>query len=194
MKPVALVSLLYSQVALGFVLPSSFHKTRFEISKGKVSSSSLEVMPIDSAMTTIATVSADIDNISTDNFAEVFTGGIAVMLGGVASSLIVGIFLEFGGAKYDDAVNDSYGSDGDQEFEIPDKSEWTEEQRAEFEALAEKFIKRKISPSGQELVDFMNQFQNDVKQSRSVASSSESTTSDEQVVKEKELSLFSDYD
>ena len=55
-------------------------------------------------------------------------------------------------------------------------------------------MKRKISPSGQELVDFMNQFQNDVKQSRSVASSSESTTSDEQVVKEKELSLFSDYD
>ena len=102
MKPVALVSLLYSQVALGFVLPSSFHKARSEISKGKESSSSLEVMPIDSAMTTIATVSADIDNISTDNFAEVFTGGIAVMLGGVASSLIVGIFLEFGGAKYDD--------------------------------------------------------------------------------------------
>ena len=49
----------------------------------------------------IATVSADIENISTDNFAEVFTGGIAVILGGVASSLIVGTFLEFGDNQYE---------------------------------------------------------------------------------------------
>lgn len=68
----------------------------------------LNLYPVDSMASAVldvsnlvATVSADIDNIPTDNFAEVFTGGIAVMLGGVASSLIVGVFLEFGGEKYD---------------------------------------------------------------------------------------------
>ena len=142
----------------------------------------------------IATVSADIDNISTDNFAEVFTGGIAVMLGGVASSLIVGIFLEFGGGKYEDIINDSY--DGKDEYTVPDSSEWTEEQKTEFESLAQKFVSGKVSPSGQELIDFMRQFDRGDTSSTEMVMPTQSQDVNQVDEKERDLqtSMFNDYD
>jgi hypothetical protein len=63
----------------------------------------------------IATVSADIDSIPNDEFAKVFAGGIVVMIGGVASALMVGFLLESNNS-YASVVADSYAQGGDEEF------------------------------------------------------------------------------
>jgi hypothetical protein len=55
----------------------------------------------------LATIDSDIANISTDQFGLVFAGGIAVMVGGVLSALIVGFILERGDL-YASVVADSY--------------------------------------------------------------------------------------
>eukprot|EP00560_Eucampia_antarctica_P005416 CAMPEP_0197837236 /NCGR_PEP_ID=MMETSP1437-20131217/31528_1 /TAXON_ID=49252 ORGANISM="Eucampia antarctica, Strain CCMP1452" /NCGR_SAMPLE_ID=MMETSP1437 /ASSEMBLY_ACC=CAM_ASM_001096 /LENGTH=239 /DNA_ID=CAMNT_0043444113 /DNA_START=74 /DNA_END=793 /DNA_ORIENTATION=- len=55
----------------------------------------------------LATVSADIDNIPSNEFTTVFAGGIMVMFGGVVSALIVGLILE-SGDSYASVVADSY--------------------------------------------------------------------------------------
>eukprot|EP00816_Leptocylindrus_hargravesii_P004061 CAMPEP_0196801386 /NCGR_PEP_ID=MMETSP1362-20130617/1136_1 /TAXON_ID=163516 /ORGANISM="Leptocylindrus danicus, Strain CCMP1856" /LENGTH=150 /DNA_ID=CAMNT_0042172315 /DNA_START=153 /DNA_END=605 /DNA_ORIENTATION=- len=142
-----------------------------------------------SASTYLATVSADIDNISTDNFKEVFTGGLVVMCGGIASSLITGLLLDMSG-KYDEAVaNDALG-DGEEDYNVPDRSEWTEEQAAEFDELAEKFIAGKVSPSGEELVEWMRQFKRDGSVTKPIAASTAASITE----KDKALSMFSDYD
>lgn len=81
------------------------------------------------------------------------------------------------------------------DLNVPDISEWTDEQRAEFNDLSKKFLEDKISPSGQELADFMNQFKNnDNFSSSAVNESTKSTEGATQSQAEKELSLFSDYD
>mmetsp|Transcript_7464 Transcript_7464/g.14130 ORF Transcript_7464/g.14130 Transcript_7464/m.14130 type:complete len:243 (+) Transcript_7464:158-886(+) len=63
----------------------------------------------------ISTISADIDNIPQDDFGTVFAGGIAVMIGGVLSTLIVGFLLERGDS-YANVVAESYAQGGDEEF------------------------------------------------------------------------------
>lgn len=55
----------------------------------------------------IATIDADIANISDNEFAPVFMGGIAVMFGGLLSATIVGFILEKGDL-YANVVADSY--------------------------------------------------------------------------------------
>ena len=55
----------------------------------------------------LSTISADIDNIPTDDFGTVFAGGIMVMLGGVLSALVVGLILD-SGDNYSNVVADSY--------------------------------------------------------------------------------------
>lgn len=68
-----------------------------------------------STSTFISTISADIDNISNDEFGKVFAGGIFVMIGGVVSALIVGFLLESNNS-YANVVADSYAQSGDEEF------------------------------------------------------------------------------
>jgi hypothetical protein len=63
----------------------------------------------------ISTVSSDIDSIPTDDFGTVFAGGIAVMIGGVISTLMVGFLLERGDS-YASVVAESYAQGGDEEF------------------------------------------------------------------------------
>jgi hypothetical protein len=55
----------------------------------------------------LATIDADIANIDPNKFGLVFAGGIAVMVGGVLSALIVGYILEKGDL-YASVVADSY--------------------------------------------------------------------------------------
>jgi hypothetical protein len=64
----------------------------------------------------IATIDADIANISDNEFAPIFMGGILVMLGGVFSAAILGFILEKGDL-YANIVADSYVQQGnDEEF------------------------------------------------------------------------------
>lgn len=70
---------------------------------------------LQSTSTFLSTISADIDNISNDEFGKVFAGGIMVMIGGVASALIVGFLLESNNS-YASIVADSYAQGGDEEF------------------------------------------------------------------------------
>lgn len=94
-----LLACSYAQLAHGFTTSNA----RPALIDSKKSNVEIKMMPesLHSASTYLATVSADIDNISTDNFKEVFTGGIVVMCGGIGSSLITGLLLDFSG-KYDE--------------------------------------------------------------------------------------------
>lgn len=70
---------------------------------------------LQSTSTFVSTISADIDNIANDEFGKVFLGGITVMIGGVASALMVGFLLESNNS-YASIVADSYAQGGDEEF------------------------------------------------------------------------------
>jgi hypothetical protein len=72
-------------------------------------SSMLEGLQGSAAMNSLvlATIDADIANIDDNKFGLVFAGGIAVMVGGVLSALIVGFILERGDL-YASVVADSY--------------------------------------------------------------------------------------
>ena len=121
----------------------------------------------------ISTISADIDNISDDNFAIVFAGGIAVMIGGVLSTLIVGFLLESGNS-YASVVADSYAQGGDEDFW---ESLSPEDQVKTKELLAK--LKESKSGAGKD------------------SSSVEIPLSTETVpakAEKKELSMFSDYE
>lgn len=64
----------------------------------------------------VATIDADIANISDNEFAPIFAGGILVMFGGVLSALIVGGILESNNS-YANVIADSYAqSEDDEEF------------------------------------------------------------------------------
>ena len=64
----------------------------------------------------LATIDADIANISDNEFAPIFPGGIMVMFGGILSALIVGFILESNNS-YANVIADSYAqSEDDEEF------------------------------------------------------------------------------
>jgi hypothetical protein len=81
------------------------------------SDTSLEMIIPDAAISAansfmVATIDADIANISNDEFKTVFAGGIVVMCAGVLSAVMVGILLEAGGGNtYDKLVLDTYLND-----------------------------------------------------------------------------------
>ncbi len=151
-------------------------------------SSSVGMVPLDdvsviySASNFISTISADIDNIPQDNFAQVFAGGIFVMFGGVLSTVIVGFLLESGNS-YASVVADSYAQGGNEEFWeslSPEDQEKTKE-------LMEKLRKSKEGgDSGGDIVEKVP-----------VAAISSDASSDDASPKNKtneEISMFSDYD
>lgn len=86
-------------------------------------------------------------------------------------------------------ANDAIG-DGE-DYNVPERSEWTEEQAAEFDELAEKFMAGNVSASGEELAEWMRQFKRDGSVSTPSTSSVGVASSSE---KDKALSMFSDYD
>jgi hypothetical protein len=66
----------------------------------------------------VATIDSDVASIPENEFAPVFLGGVAVMLGGLVSALVVGYILERRDL-YATVVADSYarrGGDDDEEF------------------------------------------------------------------------------
>lgn len=125
----------------------------------------------------ISTISADIDNIPQNEFATVFAGGIAVMIGGVLSTVIVGFLLESGNS-YANVVADSYAQGGDEEF-------WNQLNPEEREK-AESMLK-KLRESKGENVDLPIP---------PPPSTSESKTEEKKEEKAKVASndMFSDYD
>ena len=85
----------------------------------------------------LATVSADIDSIPTDEFGLVFAGGIAVMLGGVVSALVVGLLLD-SGDNYSSVIAESYEGRVTKEEIMADEEFWsklTPEQQEEAKKL-----------------------------------------------------------
>ncbi len=85
----------------------------------------------------LATVSADIDSIPTDEFGLVFAGGIAVMLGGVVSALVVGALLD-SGDNYSSVIAESYEGRVTKEEIMADEEFWsklTPEQQEEAKKL-----------------------------------------------------------
>ena len=85
----------------------------------------------------LATVSADIDSIPTDEFGLVFAGGIAVMLGGVVSALVVGLLLD-SGDSYSSVIAESYEGRVTKEEIMADEEFWsklTPEQQEEAKKL-----------------------------------------------------------
>lgn len=93
-------------------LVSTQHTT--SVNNGSTTSLSM-IDTLSSASMYLSTVSADIDSIPTDNFGLVFAGGIAVMVGGVLSAIIVGAILE-SGDNYANVMADSYAQGGDEAF------------------------------------------------------------------------------
>lgn len=92
---------------------------------------------LSSASLHLATVSADIDSIPTDEFGLVFAGGIAVMLGGVVSALIVGLLLD-SGDSYSSVIAESYEGRVTKEEIMADDEFWsklTPEQQEEAKKL-----------------------------------------------------------
>lgn len=70
-------------------------------------SASINMMHDAASSFLVATIDADIANISDDKFGLIFAGGMAVMAGGVLSAVIVGAILEKGDL-YASVVADSY--------------------------------------------------------------------------------------
>ena len=154
----------------------------------KKTSSSVKMIPMDdissiySASSLISTISADIDNIPTDDFATVFAGGIAVMIGGVFSTVMVGVMLESGNS-YASVVADSYAQGGDEEF-------WeslSPEDQVKTRELLEKMRKSK-GGQGQDELDIP----------LPVAAEAVAPSAAVEAVaskgEKKEVSMFSDYD
>jgi len=81
-----------------------------------------------STSTFLSTVSADIDNVPTDQFGKIFAGGIFVMFGSVVSTMIVGSIIEKSGI-YGDIVADSYSEEIDDKLFNQLSSEDKEELR-----------------------------------------------------------------
>merc|ERR1719223_926563 len=128
---------------------------------------------LSSASTYISTVSADIDSISDDSFGLVFAGGMAVMFGGVLSTLIVGFLLESGNS-YASVVADSYAQGGDEAF-------WESLSPEDQEKTKELMAKLKKSKEGG----------GDVPSTVKVSAETAPVQTEEE---KKELSMFSDYE
>ena len=125
---------------------------------------------ISSSQNIIATVSADIDSISNDEFGKVFAGGIAVMVGGVLSAVMVGFLLESNNS-YASVVADSYAQGGDEEF-------WEKLNPEETLKAKELIAKLKASKEGREYTGIDEATANLGISSTATASVSDSSTSD----------------
>lgn len=130
----------------------------------------------------LATIDADIANIDDNKFGLVFAGGIAVMVGGVLSALIVGFILERGDL-YASVVADSYLQGAqDEEF-------WKGLSEEETKKTQELLSKVKASKEG-------GTIDTTAQHATSYSSDGYKTTPVSVNVSEekKEVGMFSDYD
>lgn len=173
-------------------MPSSVRQT----STSSSSSTSLDMMDLSamaSASTLVSTIDSDIANISDDRFGLVFAGGIAVMIGGVLSALVVGALLE-GGNSYAQVVGESYAQSGDEEF----WAKLTPEQKEQTEALIRKLRESKgqgVNADDLQKIDLPSLAKKAADEDQSSTTTTPvpiPTTSTAQKEKSKE-SLFSDY-
>lgn len=123
-----------------------------------------------SSSNTLSTISADIDNIPTNEFATVFAGGIGVMIGSVIAVLIVGFILESGNS-YANVVADSYAQGGDEAF----WASLSEEDREKAQEMVSKLRKSKEGGSSND--------------DASLQKDETATTK-----KKEEVAMFSDYE
>jgi hypothetical protein len=124
----------------------------------------------------LATIDADIEKISNEDFGLVFAGGIFVMIGGVLSALIVGFILQRSN-NYAQIVADSYAQGGDDAF-------WNSLSPEDREKTKEMIEKLRQSKSGVDSV-----------QSRPTGQE----TQDKKLLKERDIqretvSMFNDYE
>mmetsp|Transcript_20367 Transcript_20367/g.24473 ORF Transcript_20367/g.24473 Transcript_20367/m.24473 type:complete len:205 (+) Transcript_20367:160-774(+) len=132
----------------------------------------------------ISTIDSDIANIPENEFTTVFAGGIAVMLGGVLSALIVGAILE-SRDSYASIVADSYAQGAeDEEF-------WkslSDEEKTKMEGLLQKVRDSKKGSEGTVPANA-----NALVEDTTVAATSSSSSIEVPKKEEKELDMFSDY-
>jgi len=81
----------------------------------------------------ISTIDSDIDSIPTNEFATVFAGGIAVMIGGLLSTVVLGTIIDKGNLYADLAAESYLQAEDDPEFW---KNLSDEEQKKAKEVLA----------------------------------------------------------
>jgi hypothetical protein len=150
---------------------------------------------ISSSQNILATVSADIDSISNDEFGKVFAGGIAVMVGGVFSAVMVGFLLESSNS-YANVVADSYAQGGDEDF-------WEKLNPEETLKAKELIAKLKASKEGREYTGIDEETANlgiksDASGSDSGSSDAKTSTSNESGGNKggdrEAVSMFDDYD
>ena len=116
----------------------------------------MHLMIPDSALSTvnsvmIATIDADIAQISNDDFKTVFLGGIVVMCAGLLSAFIVGALLEArGGSSYEKLVLDTYLND-DNMMEDFLKSLKTDEEREKAREMIAKMPSDDSGWSGKQI-------------------------------------------
>jgi hypothetical protein len=118
----------------------------------------------------LSTISADIDNIPTNEFATVFAGGIGVMIGSVIAVLIVGFILESGNS-YANIVADSYAQGGDEAF-------WAS-------------LSEEDKEKAQEMVSKLRKSKEGVGSDNNASMQKEVTTV---TAKKEEVAMFSDYE
>jgi len=90
--------------AMGFGVGQSLQQQRYQSKGTNPSSTTLHVLPIDTQTSAeisntahsmwIATIDSDIANIQLEEFRKVFAGGIAVMVGGLISTTLLGTIIE----------------------------------------------------------------------------------------------------
>jgi hypothetical protein len=132
----------------------------------------------------VATIDADIANISDNEFAPIFMGGILVMFGGVLSALIVGTILDSTNS-YAEVIADSYAqSSGDEEF-------WkglSDEERNKTRELLQRVKDAKQGGKANAPVDTSI-----AEQATRVIMAQEAEAEQPTSAKESDKSLFSDY-
>mmetsp|Transcript_15468 Transcript_15468/g.17676 ORF Transcript_15468/g.17676 Transcript_15468/m.17676 type:complete len:230 (-) Transcript_15468:119-808(-) len=135
----------------------------------------------------LSTIDGDIASISDDQFGLVFAGGITVMVGGVASALMVGFLLESNNS-YANVVADSYVQGGDEEF-------WeslSPEDQVKTKELIDKLRKSKEKGNKQEQESLVTSIMDSDMEAKT--EKDDLVTSTSNVESRKEVSMFSDYD
>jgi hypothetical protein len=146
----------------------------------------LEISSMASASNFISTVSADIDSIPNNEFATVFGGGIAVMIGSVISTLMVGYLLESNNS-YASVVADSYAQGGDEAF-------WeslSPEDQIKTKSMLEKLRKSKEGKNGNGSGEVKVEIEGEDTHTMSVKSPEVKASKEDG--KKEEVSMFSDY-
>jgi hypothetical protein len=156
------------------------------LGSGNISSKTKTMMVPDTLVNTliVATIDADIANIPTNEFAPIFAGGIAVMFGGLFSTLAVGFIIDKRNL-YANIVADSYNQGAD------DAEFWkglSEEEKVKTQELLQRLKESK--EGGAEKKSEKNRT---TEPSTSIGSSNQKVTDPNSAQERKAVEMFSDY-